>query len=238
MSWKTVVLAPFAAFVFGAVMNGVALAADPGSLQVAKQGHVVCGDILNVPEGTIEFWMKPASRENNEWAVGKSKDKASAMEFGFGPATLMFMVKRNGEWVYTGVAKERIPLNEWSHVACTFSKQKATLFVNGKACLKEAAAGDFSMEHLAGGAFAIGKGSQNEFFRGLLAEVRLSKSLRYTGDFTPPKTPFSPDADTVALYHFDGEGDTVADASGKGLNGKVSGDATRSKDSPFAVKTP
>lgn len=40
-------------------------------------------------------------------------------------------------------------------------------------------------------------------YRGWLDELRLSTVLRYTGSFTPPAAPFTSDAATAALYHFD-----------------------------------
>lgn len=212
-------------------MGVAAFAADPGSLEFTKKGHVACGDIFNAPEGTIEFWIKPASVENNEWVVGKSKDKESAMEFGFGPTTLVHMVKRNGEWTNAGVDKKEVPLNQWTHVAYTFDKEKAEIFINGA---RRCSRGDnFSLDHLAGGEFTIGKGSQREFYRGLIAEMRLSSAIRYTGAFVPSTAPFEPDAQTVALYHFGEDGETVSDSGAQGLHGKIVGTVTHSKESPF-----
>ncbi len=52
-------------------------------------------------------------------------------------------------------------------------------------------------------------------FKGWLDEIRYSSSLRYSEDFTRPDLPFSADADTVALYHFDeGVGNVIHDTSG------------------------
>jgi hypothetical protein len=52
-------------------------------------------------------------------------------------------------------------------------------------------------------------------FKGYLDEVRLSTVLRYRGNFTPPSQPFTPDAQTAALYHFDeGSGAQILDSSG------------------------
>jgi hypothetical protein len=52
-------------------------------------------------------------------------------------------------------------------------------------------------------------------FSGLVDELRLSSALRYTASFAPPVQPFTPDAQTVGLYHFDeGTGDVAADSSG------------------------
>jgi hypothetical protein len=51
-------------------------------------------------------------------------------------------------------------------------------------------------------------------FAGWLDELRISTVLRYSDDFTP-QGPFSPDADTAALYHFDeGAGTVLGDSSG------------------------
>jgi hypothetical protein len=52
-------------------------------------------------------------------------------------------------------------------------------------------------------------------FSGWVDEVRISNVARYASNFTPPNAPFTPDANTVGLYHFDeGSGTTVLDASG------------------------
>jgi hypothetical protein len=60
-------------------------------------------------------------------------------------------------------------------------------------------------------------GAQYPSYSGFIDEVRLSSALRYptSGNFAPPTQPFTPDASTVALYHFDeGQGDLIADSSG------------------------
>ncbi len=50
-------------------------------------------------------------------------------------------------------------------------------------------------------------------------EVRISGVARYVADFTPDAV-FTPDADTLALYHLDeGGGDVLLDASGNGRHG-------------------
>src|SRR5262249_4028810 len=52
-------------------------------------------------------------------------------------------------------------------------------------------------------------------FSGYLDELRVSTTLRYSGVFTRPRAPFTADADTVALYHFDdATGGVANDASG------------------------
>ncbi|ABQ92224.1 LamG-like jellyroll fold domain-containing protein [Roseiflexus sp. RS-1] len=52
-------------------------------------------------------------------------------------------------------------------------------------------------------------------FNGWIDEVRISNTLRYTVSFARPTQPFTPDALTAALYHFDeGAGLIVNDTSG------------------------
>ena len=51
-------------------------------------------------------------------------------------------------------------------------------------------------------------------FKGWIDELRLSTTVRYRERFAVPTEPFSPDATTAALYHFDeGAGDLIHDSS-------------------------
>ncbi len=60
-------------------------------------------------------------------------------------------------------------------------------------------------------------------FTGIIGEIRISKVARYRLDFTPALR-FQPDADTLALYHFDeGSGDVLKDSSGNNHHGKIVG---------------
>ncbi len=52
-------------------------------------------------------------------------------------------------------------------------------------------------------------------YSGWVDEIRISSVLRYAAAFTPPASPFSSDASSLALYHFDeGAGDVIGDVSG------------------------
>ncbi len=52
-------------------------------------------------------------------------------------------------------------------------------------------------------------------FSGWIDEVRISKVVRYSSNFTPPNAPFTGDSNTVGLYHFDeGSGTILTDSSG------------------------
>lgn len=62
-------------------------------------------------------------------------------------------------------------------------------------------------------------------FNGNLDELRISKSIRYKNNFTPPASEFSTDLKTVGLYHFNEGGGTtandVSNAAGGPSNGAV-----------------
>jgi hypothetical protein len=58
-------------------------------------------------------------------------------------------------------------------------------------------------------------GAQFGSYRGLFDELHVSRVLRYGANFVRPTQPFTPDANTVALYHLDeGQGDQITDSSG------------------------
>jgi hypothetical protein len=82
-------------------------------------------------------------------------------------------------------------------------------------------------------------------YSGWLDEVRLSSGLRYTAPFTAPSAAFTPDATTLALYHFDeATGTSLGDASIGGAHGTifVGGSAPAgpvwSSNSPFPPAIP
>jgi len=86
-------------------------------------------------------------------------------------------------------------------------------------------------------------------YSGWIDEVRISRIVRYNGPFSPPTTPFTPDADTVALYPFD-EGPAgpctggIVDATGANPGGCRYGSVDRpagpvySADTPFGTIAP
>jgi len=83
-------------------------------------------------------------------------------------------------------------------------------------------------------------------YNGWLDELRVSTVVRYTNSFTPPATPFAPDADTAALYHFDeGAGEVIGDSAFGGASPGVrrfGGAGTPgpawSEETPFGMPIP
>jgi hypothetical protein len=64
-------------------------------------------------------------------------------------------------------------------------------------------------------------------YMGLIDEVRISNNVRYTGEsYTVPTSAFTPDGNTLLLFHFDESNSTTAtDASGNGNAGTLNGGA-------------
>ncbi|MBX9680208.1 MAG: hypothetical protein K2X38_15715 [Gemmataceae bacterium] len=115
------------------------------------------------------------------------------------------------------------------HVAAVRTSDGAKLFIDGKLA-----------DHvknvdrpIRNGNFYLGSG-----FTGLIDELRISKSARYDKDFTP-EARFTPDKDTVALYHFDeGIGDVIEDASGNGHHGRTGNATWANADGSPILATP
>lgn len=107
--------------------------------------------------------------------------------------------------------------NRRVHLAGVYDGMSLHFFVDGK--LIESKKRNLAKAVAEGEAsFFIGNG-----FEGVIEEVRVSKTVRYTKDFTPQKR-FAPDGDTLALYHCDvGTSDVLTDSTGNGHHGKIVG---------------
>lgn len=118
---------------------------------------------------------------------------------------------------YTSVGangSQTLEPDRWYHIAATIVSQGNTcvakLYVNG---ILSGTAERYSeggctirtpnMQDLLLAKPEAGAGGiSGYFYPGLIDELRLSNTLRYTGNFTPSSTPFTPDPNTIVLYHF------------------------------------
>ena len=138
-------------------------------------------------------------------------------------------------------------LNQWNHVVGMVDNAGKTLnlAVNGELSGTLALGGtvDFSFPQT----FSVGNSyprSLGDFpFLGRIDEIRISSTLRYGGNFTPPSL-LDPDGGTVGLWHFDeaAGATSFADSSGNGntltgLDGAATREGTREvqagENSPF-----
>ncbi len=104
----------------------------------------------------------------------------------------------------------------WVHVAVVYTPAGNSVFVDGT--------------RVGGGTSgvpartcSIAMGWTGFVFDGIIDEVRLSSTARYSATFVPARFPAS-DPSTLALYHFDeGSGTAVADSSGNGRHATMTG---------------
>ncbi len=117
----------------------------------------------------------------------------------------------------------------WHHIAVTrnASNGQIAIYVDGvRDALETGPMGDVSYRngrstsspnsdpYLVIGAEKHDAGSTFPSYRGIVEEFRISTVVRYASDFPLPSAPFTPDANTVGLYHFDeGSGATALDSA-------------------------
>ena len=122
------------------------------------------------------------------------------------------------------VSDSTLPVGEWSHVALVRSGGTIVLYKDGHSL-------SFSDPNTSGNGqtppkppatpFYVGGetgATYPDLFPGEIDEVRLSDTARYSGSsYIVPDGPFTTDAHTIALYHFnEGSGSTAGDSSGNG----------------------
>lgn len=127
-------------------------------------------------------------------------------------------------------SSQTLPMTGPFHLATTYNGDKWSLWVNGKR-VKEGAnhfgwnnpVKQFTAKVGVDWGVSISPGQEREPFQGILDEVRISKTARYSSDFTPASR-FEADKATVALYHFDeGKGNEIIDSSGNQHHGTLLG---------------
>jgi hypothetical protein len=183
-------------------------------------------------------------------------------------------ISLSGGRIAFGVASERgrqtvcglidVADNRWHHVAATRRAADGQLrvYVDGtESAQGSGPVGDVSYRDgrptssasqdpfLVLGGAKQEEGTPQQGFSGWIDDVRVSSRVRYAAPFDRPSGPFTTDADTVVLFHFD-EGpagpcsSSVLDSSGHGTHGQCrqSGAGTPGPayvaDTPFTATSP
>ena len=182
---------------------------------------------------TLEAWVKatlpqnpspPCTPGNDNWIYGNilfDRDVWGPGDFGdFGLSLangrIAFGV-HNGTSGTTLCGARLVADGAWHHIALTRRRADGflRLFVDGQVDVQgDGPDGDVSYRdgratsypndpYLVLGAEKHDARPAYPSYSGWLDEVRLSTVLRYSGAFTPPSQPFTPDPYTAALYHLD-----------------------------------
>jgi hypothetical protein len=203
---------------------------------------------------TIEFWLKtdPAANPvtscqagSDGWTYGNvilDRDVFGTGDHGeygvsLSGGRIAFGVGRGGrEQTICGLID--VADGRWHHVALTrrFADGVMRIYVDGTESAQGVGpAGDISYRDgrptgVSSDPFLLIGASKNDEsgsrgFSGVLDELRLSSSIRYSTPFDRPVTPFTADAETALLFHFD-EGpagaclSSVVDTSGRATHGQ------------------
>ncbi len=167
-------------------------------------------DLHESPEEfTFEFWAK--GREPQSGRVMCAAGSGSLGGFGFywsdggeGETPLPVGVVHTARGVVEIRATSPWPWGEWTHVAMCFDGREARLYVGGRLQSRAPARGEAVASDLplVIGADAGDDGESDDYFIGSLDDVRLSDTVRYTSDFTPPARADA-DEHTRMLLRFD-----------------------------------
>lgn len=209
--------------------------------------------VIKIPDGyrlpdqlgnfTIEMWtkqeLKPDTNLNGQklyfepYLFFKSRDQNDvSAEYGlhiitYAPSgSLMYdyhTIEDNDKSMSTGTAMSS---NQLTHVAVVKDNGTLKLYVNGH--LYQTVSVPMSPIVSTHYPLYIGGLPYNTFkdpsVYGIIDEVRISNSVRYSTDFVPSKSQFKVDAQTEALWNFDNDTPgVIVDSSGHGHNGTISG---------------
>ncbi len=208
-------------------------AAGPFSLNFSGNGTMVVvpdSPSLKIPLNiTLEAWIKPTAVTGYNDIFGKHNYEMAIEPLNTGfKVTFAFGV--GGVW--RSISSGQYDFNQWYHIAAIYDGSNMRLYVSGLKVANALTSGniDATTDPL-----RIGSADgNNDFYVGLIDEVRVSNSVRYVSNFTIPQSPFNPDANTAGLWHLnEGSGTTTADSSSNGNNGSLIGGPVWSSDTPY-----
>jgi hypothetical protein len=182
----------------GATTSSLCSFPDSPNLRTGASGDV-----------TYEAWVYNTSSSQTGVVFGKDNAVANSahLTYASGNWNVYFDSSTLAINVASGMA-----LNTWYHVALVRYQGTWYLYQNGVLLAQYATSGTFGNNTYP---FIVGNwGGANAPWQGYIDEVRVSNIARYTAAFTPPTAAFVPDANTMALYHFDvASGSNVADSA-------------------------
>lgn len=201
-----------------AAQMALKLEGDPESYFAAPDHNSLDADLGAA--FTVEAWVNPTINTGENLILNKE----DAYEIAVKDETFQTAIQPAGVGWEWWNSEEPVPVDTWTHVAVTWDGVTIRTFVNGKFLKAFDKAGVLNNSP---DTFKVGRrtrgGDTHSIYTGLIDEVRISKVIRYSEDgFALPTKAFTPDADTVALYHFDeATGSVVKDASSFGNHGTL-----------------
>ena len=163
-------------------------------------------DSLRLEESdfTIEAFIRvdsPVLNDNVFFSINTDSNNylslSLANQYGISVSSSISGVQNNVKGANTFIESQQFNSRKWAHIAVSrkLEDEKMYLHYNGNVI----ANATFTTSNLTFTSNVL----IGESFVGYLDELRISKIARYSDDFSVPVNRFRPDADTIALFHFD-----------------------------------
>lgn len=145
---------------------------------------------------TIEFWVRNTSWATTEYMMDARQAAGTVAPQLFYNGGVRFATAGT-----TRITGGTLTTNTWHHIAISRSGTNTRLFINGtQSGSTYTDTNNYTQNPINFGAdFAVANG-----LSGNLDEIRISRSARYTANFTAPSSAFVNDANTVLLLHCEG----------------------------------
>lgn len=161
---------------------------------------------------TCEYWLYVNDITSCQYptslaiSVGPGNNEIADNYWSLGPIAngALQLYYYTGSLRYITSSANLVLANTWNHIAMSCNGLAVNLFLNGDLIVSSTASAtpQFSIAtpfDLGIGGVGNSSGTWNVYMR----ELRVSSIQRYTANFTPQTTPFTSDANTQLLLHFD-----------------------------------
>lgn len=159
---------------------------------------------------TVDAWIKVNNYSNQAVNYFLAKNPGWGMYIGSNGS--LNVLYNGSTTIAASGAFTSSDIGNWVHVAFTYDGSVTRLYKNGQSLTTT---GTFTGSiALTSPLYAGQRGDSVWYFNGAIDEVRISNTVRYAGNFTAPVAPYTTDANTVGLWHFDeNSGGTVNDST-------------------------
>lgn len=203
-------------------LGGNSSAYFPATINSYVEGTLASG--FSTGDFTAEFWVYPTETTSNERGVFDTRTYGGTSTDGFCVRTnstnqflfIPFSSTNSIAWTRTN--------NAWQHIAVVRTGGTIYIYANGilQGSTVSGGTNNYTGTTVRLGAFRDDASSTSGAFKGYIDEVRLSSTARYYGNFTPVSSPFSDDAQTKLLLHFNGSAGSKVITDSSSFNRTVS----------------